>query len=471
MPRTLAVVLVRALAAAACLSAAVAGASPISAAEPTGGPAPVAAPRVVLIVGPAGEATDRYRAEAARAARVAREYTPDVAEIFAPDATWPAVRDALQGADVVVYLGHGNGWPSRYRDHPYPATQNGLGLNAEGGAPDAQHRYYGEAAIEREIRLADGAVVLLHHLCYASGLSEPGLPEGSIDEARQRVDNFAAGFIRAGASAVVAEAYARPDAMLRAILGGEDSIEDAWRSAPSANGHVFGFESVRSSGYVAWMDPERADAGFSRSLVIRAGIPGVEAEPPDARVEAEPPDVEPPGNVEPPVPADFGASIVAATALDLLPSERRAIPIWISNVGTSAWGRAAFTDPMSPDGSVPEAGARLVARWVPLVVAADDDAIPTAEIPDPEPPMLPAGFPPGGVEPAVLHLLAPTSPGDYLLVLGVVDPVRGSLIAAGAKPAIIRVRVADQSPASAPTDDRGPQADRAAKASARSFAR
>ena len=36
--------------------------------------------------------------------------------------------------------------------------------------------------------------------------------------ARQRVDNFAAGFVKAGASAVVAEAYDDPNHMVRAVL-------------------------------------------------------------------------------------------------------------------------------------------------------------------------------------------------------------------------------------------------------------
>ena len=57
-----------------------------------------------------------------------------------------------------------------------------------------------------QVKLAKNAVVLLNHLCYASGLSEPGLPEGTLGQAQQRVDNYAAGFIKAGASAVVAEA-------------------------------------------------------------------------------------------------------------------------------------------------------------------------------------------------------------------------------------------------------------------------
>ena len=71
--------------------------------------------------------------------------------------------------------------------------------------------------------------MLLNHLCYASGNSEPGVPEGNIDQARQRVDNFAAGFIKAGASAVIAEAQATPNHMLATILRGGKSIEAVGR--------------------------------------------------------------------------------------------------------------------------------------------------------------------------------------------------------------------------------------------------
>jgi hypothetical protein len=60
--------------------------------------------------------------------------------------------------------------------------------------------------------------------------------------------------------------------MVRVVLGGKRSIEAAWRNAPTANGHRFAFESARSSGYVAQMDPERRDSGFSRSIVLKTGL-------------------------------------------------------------------------------------------------------------------------------------------------------------------------------------------------------
>ena len=74
--------------------------------------------------------------------------------------------------------------------------------------------------------------MLLNHLCYASGNSEPGLPEGTLDVAKQRVDNYAAGFIRAGASAVIAEAWSSPSYFVRAILGGGRSIQSGLAQEP-----------------------------------------------------------------------------------------------------------------------------------------------------------------------------------------------------------------------------------------------
>ena len=242
------------------------------AASPSTSSTTKAVPKVVFVVGPAGAATNGYRAQARAAAAIARHYTPDVVELYSPDATWPAVRDALQGASLVVYMGHGNGWPSKYRDALYPPTQDGFGLNPESGTGDSTHQYFGEGVVGSQVTLAKNAIVLLNHLCYASGLSEPGLPEGTLDQARQRVDNYAAGFVKAGASAVIAEAYQSPSYFVKAILGGGRSIQSAWQSSPSANGHRIAFESQRSAGYVAQMDTETATSGFSRSIVMKAGL-------------------------------------------------------------------------------------------------------------------------------------------------------------------------------------------------------
>ena len=216
--------------------------------------------------------TDRFRAQADEAARIARRYTSDVTVIASPNATWPRVKAALQDASVVVYMGHGNGWPSRYRDDLFPPTQNGFGLNPVAGVSDSRHQYFGEQYVGDQIKLAKNAVVLLHHLCYASGNTEPGLSEGTMAQAKLRVDNYAAGFIRAGAAAVSADAYSSPAYMIRSVLQGSRSIDRIWRAAPTANGHTFAFKSSRSPGYVAQMDPDNSRSGFHRSIVLRKGL-------------------------------------------------------------------------------------------------------------------------------------------------------------------------------------------------------
>jgi hypothetical protein len=263
-----------------------------------GAPAAVMAagpvPRVAIVVGPVGGTTPYYKGLANEAAAVARKAGAEVVKVYSPNATWPAVQQALTGASIVVYLGHGNGWPSQYRDQLYPPTQNGFGLNPVAGGDDYHHQYFGEASVGT-LQLAPNAVVVLSHLCYASGNSEPGLPEGSQSDAIQRVDNFAAGFLRAGARAVVAEAHMGPAYYVQSLLAGRGNIERIFNSSPTENGVApIATPSVRTPGYTVRLDPEHAGSGFVRSLVSKGGLTADEvragamgSQMPD-RVPAEP---------------------------------------------------------------------------------------------------------------------------------------------------------------------------------------
>jgi hypothetical protein len=229
------------------------------------------APKVVVIVGPAGAATPYYRRLADETAAAAAALTPNVVRVYSPDATWERVKAELQGASVVVYLGHGNGWPSIYHKALFPSTEDGFGLNPHAGAADA-HQYFGEDRIAAEIHLAPNALVVFSHLCYASGNTEPGLAEGTLDQAQQRVDNYAAGFFKAGAGAVIADAYLSPSYYVTSVLKGRSTVESIWRRAPNRNNHFLTFASVRSTGAIAAMDPDQVDSGFHRSLVVRPGL-------------------------------------------------------------------------------------------------------------------------------------------------------------------------------------------------------
>ena len=227
--------------------------------------------KVAIIVGPVGSMTDYYRGLADEAATVARRESDNVVTVYSPNATWPRVRRALQGASIVVYLGHGNGWPSPYRDSLFPPTQNGLGLNPVAGGGDEAHQYFGERYLATSVDLAPGAVVILSHLCYASGNPEPGGPDPTLSVARQRADNYAAGWLAAGAAAVIAEAHGGAAQYVDAVFNREASFEKIWRAAPTFHDHVQTFESARTTGAQVMLDPDRATRGYFRSLVTRPG--------------------------------------------------------------------------------------------------------------------------------------------------------------------------------------------------------
>jgi hypothetical protein len=244
------------------------GVGPAAARSTVAGAAPA---KVVLIVGPAGGATLYYKRLADETATAAAAYTSNIVKVYSPDATWPAVKAALKGASIVVYLGHGNGWPSIYRNSLNPPTQNGFGLNPHAGAADS-HQYFGEQQIGSQVKLAPNAIVVFSHLCYASGNTEPGLAEGTLGQAQQRVDNYAAGFFRAGAGAVIADAYLSPTYYVTSVLRGLSKIDTIWRSAPNRNDHFLRFDSRRTKGAIAQMDPDQVSSGFHRSIVLRPNL-------------------------------------------------------------------------------------------------------------------------------------------------------------------------------------------------------
>ena len=271
--------------------------------------------KVVVVVGPVAEHNAHYIDDADQIAHEARKYSSNVVEIVTPNATWQRVKAAAQGASVFIYLGHGNGWPS-----PYPpfqtATQDGLGLDPAVGANGSAHVYYGEDYIRANIRLAPNAVVLLYHLCYASGNSEPGLAEGTLATARQRVDNYGAGFIGAGARAVFAEGHpAHPVvADIRALFTTNRTMDQIFRAAPTFHDHVLGpYDSQRTPGLRYELDPEHSSSAFYRSLTgdlsMRASL--VRAAPP-VSTGATPADFVVPGAAE--VIAASGAPFFSSAA-------------------------------------------------------------------------------------------------------------------------------------------------------------
>ncbi|HET7677059.1 MAG TPA: hypothetical protein VFK38_04335 [Candidatus Limnocylindrales bacterium] len=220
-------------------------------------PMPVAAAtaKVVIVVGPTGSQTAKYIDSARRLAAQARGYGAAVYEIYSPNATWSRVRSVAQGANLFIYLGHGNGWPSPYCCFQ-PYTKDGLGLNKVAGAGHSNVRYYGEYYLKNYIRLAPDSVVILNRLCYASGNSEWGTADPSLSTARKRVDNYGAGFLRTGARAVFAEAIASTSYVLYGLFRTSRSVSQIFWSAPNAKRtYASSFSSVRTPGKRALLDP------------------------------------------------------------------------------------------------------------------------------------------------------------------------------------------------------------------------
>ena len=260
---------------------------------------PVAPKKAVIVSGPVHSLTYRYRDYARAIADAAEAHGMDVIRLLYPNATPLRVKKFAQGADLFVYVGHGNGWPSDFG--PFQeATKNGLGLSPED--PDKRTTsnvvYKGADWLRANIVLAPNAVTILNHLSYASGNASTGLAYPSRDVAVQRVDNFANGFLSIGARVVWALGW-QPGADVVDALFEEDATMDAvfmtrYRSGVNPlNGWIGDspsyHASVRVPGARIHVDPDPTYR-FLRAITGDLGFTTTEWR--DA--SAVPPDTEPP---------------------------------------------------------------------------------------------------------------------------------------------------------------------------------
>lgn len=224
-----------------------------------------ASKKVVIVVGPVGSSTSNYIYNAKKLAAQARSYGATVYEIYTPYATWDRVKRYSQGANVFIYLGHGNGYPS-----PYGAfskyTKDGLGLNAVAGS--TKHKYYGEYYVDTGLTFAPNAVVILNRLCYASGNSEPGMAYPTKSTAIKRIDNYGAGFLRTNAQAVFAEGTSSASYILYSLFKTNRTIRQTFWADPARDGRWdFTFSSVRTPGKRAIADPVGGASRYYRSVI------------------------------------------------------------------------------------------------------------------------------------------------------------------------------------------------------------
>lgn len=230
-------------------------------------PASAAGVKVAVVVGPAGSLTSTYISHARGYASLARSYGATVVEVYTPNATWSRVRSAVQGANLLIYLGHGNGFPNPYNSTLNPYKVDGFGLNPYLGSGNTTTSYYGEYYVRTQIKLAPNAVVVLNHACYAAGSSEPGKANPTLTTAKKRVDNFGAGFLRAGAKTVFAETLGRASYIIKYLFTSSRTMSQIfWASPDRTYSYRSTFSSTRTSGATGILDPYKPGA-FYRAVV------------------------------------------------------------------------------------------------------------------------------------------------------------------------------------------------------------
>ena len=192
-----------------------------------------------------------------------------------PNATWPAVKQAAPGRSLVVYMGHGNGWPSPLPRRAVPRDPERLRAEPDGRAATiGTHQYFGEdgrrlAARVREERGRPAQPPVLR---------ERPVGAGPARRARSTRRSSGSTTSRPGSSGPVPRRSSprrtsSPSYFVRAILGGGRSIQSAWQKSPERERQPDRLRRAsRSPGYVAQMDPETATSGFERSIVMKAGL-------------------------------------------------------------------------------------------------------------------------------------------------------------------------------------------------------
>jgi putative cell wall-binding protein len=261
-------------------------------------PANATGEKVAVIVGPAGGLSNMYRSMADEVANAATAAGATVVKAYTPSATWSNVKAAVNGANVIVYFGHGNGYPNPYGANELTDRSNGWGLNTSTTNGDADSWsagtlvYCGEKALLGTLTASDGAAqrsfcggndntdgispapgftMVYAQAHYAPGFGErysQSTPLTTLDEAQQRVRHYSTPILSLGGS-YFATAYGDADEIVSRVL----------TQAGTSYGALF--QAGRGYSGSTFTDMAHPDAATSRVWVQQTSISGLHFGEPD----------------------------------------------------------------------------------------------------------------------------------------------------------------------------------------------
>ncbi|MCA1588028.1 MAG: S-layer homology domain-containing protein [Chloroflexi bacterium] len=301
----------------AALTAGLVVAASFLATATTASPVAAAGEKVAIIVGPVGSMTNGYRSAANGVANAAAAAGAVPVTVYSPNATWANVQAAVNGANVIVYFGHGNGYPNPYGSTELTDRTNGWGLNrtttnGDGDSWSSTLAYCGEKALLGTLTGSDGAVqrtycggstdtdgispapgftMIYAQAHYTGGWGErysPSDPLTTLDEAQQRVRNYsypvlalgARGYFATGlgdAAQILTRVLTQPNSTMGGIFfqgGGFD--QSALMAIPHADilgAEVWVQETVAGSMHFGQPDYWYAFAGNPSATPASGGTP------------------------------------------------------------------------------------------------------------------------------------------------------------------------------------------------------
>ncbi len=271
----------------------------LSAAFMVAAPAPASAAggKVAIIVGPVGSLTNMYRSMAEETATAAAAAGATVVKAYSPSATWDNVKAAVNGANVIVYFGHGSGYPNPYGSNELTDRSNGWGLNTATTNGDADSWsggtlvYCGERALLGTLTSGDdaprrnwcggtandgitpaaGFTMVYAQAHYAPGFGEryaPSTPLTTLEEAQARVRHYSDPILKLGGT-FLATAYGDADEIVSRVL--------------TLGGTTYGDIFSAGDGYspLTLTDAVHPDVSGSRVWVQRTTISGLHFGEPD----------------------------------------------------------------------------------------------------------------------------------------------------------------------------------------------